>query len=48
VRVSETLSSWEPRVFDFTRPAFERDGTKDVLIDDPISRQLYLGERFKM
>ena len=25
-----------------------REGTKDFLIDDPISRQLYLGERFKM
>jgi lipopolysaccharide export system ATP-binding protein len=26
----------------------ESEGTKDFLIDDPISRQLYLGERFKM
>src|SRR2546425_12939668 len=24
------------------------EGTKDFLINDPISRQLYLGERFKM
>jgi lipopolysaccharide export system ATP-binding protein len=26
----------------------ESEGTKDFLIADPISRQLYLGERFKM
>jgi ABC-type lipopolysaccharide export system ATPase subunit len=26
----------------------ESEGTKDFLINDPISRQLYLGERFKM
>jgi lipopolysaccharide export system ATP-binding protein len=26
----------------------ESEGTKDFLISDPISRQLYLGERFKM
>src|SRR2546425_4026430 len=26
----------------------ESQGTKDFLINDPISRQLYLGERFKM
>ncbi len=25
-----------------------RDGTKDFLINDPVSRQLYLGERFSM
>jgi lipopolysaccharide export system ATP-binding protein len=24
------------------------EGTKDFLINDPISRQLYLGERFQM
>jgi lipopolysaccharide export system ATP-binding protein len=26
----------------------ESEGTKDFLINDPVSRQLYLGERFKM
>jgi lipopolysaccharide export system ATP-binding protein len=26
----------------------ESEGTKDFLINDPISRQLYLGERFRM
>jgi type III restriction enzyme len=26
----------------------ETKGTKDFLINDPISRQLYLGERFRM
>ena len=25
-----------------------REGTKDFLINDPVSRQLYLGERFSM
>jgi lipopolysaccharide export system ATP-binding protein len=27
---------------------FVSEGTKDFLINDPISRQLYLGERFQM
>jgi lipopolysaccharide export system ATP-binding protein len=26
----------------------ESQGTKEFLVNDPISRQLYLGERFKM
>ena len=26
----------------------EREGTRDFLINDPLSRQLYLGERFSM
>jgi hypothetical protein len=25
-----------------------REGTRDFLIDDPISRELYLGDRFSM
>jgi lipopolysaccharide export system ATP-binding protein len=25
-----------------------REGTKDFLINDPVSRELYLGERFSM
>ena len=36
-----------PRVFDLRWPRRD-EGTKDFLINDPISRQLYLGERFKM
>lgn len=45
--VRETLSIVD-RAYLIYEGRVESEGTKDFLIDDPISRQLYLGERFKM
>ncbi len=45
--VRETLSIVD-RAYLIFDGRVESEGTKDFLIDDPISRQLYLGERFKM
>ena len=45
--VRETLSIVD-RAYLIFEGRVESEGTKDFLIDDPISRQLYLGERFKM
>ena len=45
--VRETLSSVD-RAYLIYDGRVESEGTKDFLINDPISRQLYLGERFKM
>ncbi len=45
--VRETLSIVD-RAYLIYDGRVESEGTKDFLIDDPISRQLYLGERFKM
>ena len=45
--VRETLSIVD-RAYLIYDGRVESEGSKDFLIDDPISRQLYLGERFKM
>ena len=45
--VRETLSIAD-RAYLIYEGRVESEGTKDFLINDPISRQLYLGERFKM
>jgi lipopolysaccharide export system ATP-binding protein len=45
--VRETLSIVD-RAYLIYEGRVESEGTKDFLIDDPISRQLYLGERFRM
>ncbi len=45
--VRETLSIVD-RAYLIYDGRVESEGTKDFLINDPISRQLYLGERFKM
>jgi lipopolysaccharide export system ATP-binding protein len=45
--VRETLSIVDRAYLNF-EGRVESEGTKDFLLNDPISRQLYLGERFKM
>jgi lipopolysaccharide export system ATP-binding protein len=45
--VRETLAIVD-RAYLIYEGRVESEGTKDFLINDPISRQLYLGERFKM
>lgn len=45
--VRETLSVVD-RAYLIFEGRVESEGTKDFLINDPISRQLYLGERFQM
>ena len=45
--VRETLSIVD-RAYLIYEGRVESEGTKDFLINDPISRQLYLGERFQM
>ncbi len=45
--VRETLSIVD-RAYLIFEGRVERQGSSDFLINDPISRQLYLGERFKM
>src|ERR1051325_11100642 len=45
--VRETLSIVD-RAYMIYEGRVESEGTKDFLINDPISRQLYLGERFQM
>jgi lipopolysaccharide export system ATP-binding protein len=45
--VRETLSIVD-RAYLIFEGRVESEGTKDFLINDPISRELYLGERFKM
>lgn len=45
--VRETLSIVD-RAYLVSEGRVESEGTKDFLINDPISRQLYLGERFSM
>jgi lipopolysaccharide export system ATP-binding protein len=45
--VRETLSIVD-RAYLIYEGRVESEGTKDFLINDPVSRQLYLGERFKM
>jgi len=45
--VRETLSIVD-RAYLVYEGRVESEGTKDFLINDPISRQLYLGERFRM
>jgi lipopolysaccharide export system ATP-binding protein len=45
--VRETLSVVD-RAYLIFEGRVESQGTKDFLINDPISRQLYLGERFQM
>jgi len=45
--VRETLSIVD-RAYLISEGRVESEGSKDFLINDPISRQLYLGERFKM
>jgi lipopolysaccharide export system ATP-binding protein len=45
--VRETLSIVD-RAYLIYEGRVEREGTKDFLINDPVSRQLYLGERFSM
>ncbi len=45
--VRETLSIVD-RAYLIFEGRVEREGTKDFLINDPVSRQLYLGERFQM
>ncbi len=45
--VRETLSIVD-RAYLMFEGRVESEGSKDFLINDPISRQLYLGERFKM
>ncbi|XHR27719.1 MAG: LPS export ABC transporter ATP-binding protein [Chthoniobacteraceae bacterium] len=45
--VRETLSIVD-RAYLVSEGRIESEGTKDFLINDPISRQLYLGERFSM
>ena len=45
--VRETLSIVD-RAYLIFEGRVVSEGTKDFLINDPISRQLYLGERFRM
>jgi lipopolysaccharide export system ATP-binding protein len=45
--VRETLSIVD-RAYLLSEGKVVREGTKDFLINDPVSRQLYLGERFSM
>src|SRR5438477_1490934 len=45
--VRETLSIVD-RAYLIYEGRVESEGSKDFLINDPISRQLYLGERFRM
>jgi len=45
--VRETLSIVD-RAYLIYEGRVKREGTKDFLINDPVSRQLYLGERFRM
>ncbi len=45
--VRETLSIVD-RAYLVFEGKIKREGTKDFLINDPVSRQLYLGERFQM
>ncbi len=45
--VRETLSIVD-RAYLIYEGRVESEGSKDFLINDPVSRQLYLGERFKM
>ncbi len=45
--VRETLSVVD-RAYLIFEGRVESEGTKDFLINDPVSRQLYLGERFQM
>ena len=45
--VRETLSIVD-RAYLIFEGRVESEGTKDFLINDPVSRQLYLGERFRM
>ena len=45
--VRETLAIVD-RAYLIFEGRVESQGTKDFLVNDPISRQLYLGERFKM
>ena len=45
--VRETLSIVD-RAYLIFEGRVESEGTKDFLINDPISRQLYLGDRFRM
>lgn len=45
--VRETLSIVD-RAYLIYEGRVKREGTKDYLINDPVSRQLYLGERFQM
>ncbi len=45
--VRETLSIVD-RAYLIFEGRVESEGSKDFLINDPVSRQLYLGERFKM
>ena len=45
--VRETLSIVD-RAYLVFEGRVEREGSKDFLVNDPISRQLYLGERFSM
>lgn len=45
--VRETLSIVD-RAYLVFEGRIEREGTKDFLVNDPVSRQLYLGERFSM
>jgi len=45
--VRETLSIVD-RAYLIFEGRVEREGTKDFLVNDPVSRQLYLGERFSM
>ncbi|MGI8820083.1 MAG: LPS export ABC transporter ATP-binding protein [Chthoniobacterales bacterium] len=45
--VRETLSIVD-RAYLIYEGRVESEGTKDFLVNDPISRQLYLGERFRM
>ena len=45
--VRETLTITD-RAYLMYEGRVRREGTKDFLINDPVSRQLYLGERFSM
>ena len=45
--VRETLSIVD-RAYLIFEGRVEREGTKEFLVNDPVSRQLYLGERFSM
>ena len=45
--VRETLTIVD-RAYLLSEGKVVREGTKDFLINDPVSRQLYLGERFSM
>ncbi|HUF63177.1 MAG TPA: LPS export ABC transporter ATP-binding protein [Verrucomicrobiales bacterium] len=45
--VRETLNIVD-RAYLIFEGRVEREGTKDFLVNDPLSRELYLGERFRM